>query len=307
MARRDLPPEIRPLAKKSYLFLLIATFCWGGNAIAGKLAAGHISPMALTFCRWAFAMAVLVLVSGPQLRKDWPVVRRHLPLFLAYGAIGYTAFSALMYTALHHTTALNVAIVQAGIPMLIFAINFVLFSTRVTLAQIIGFSLTLFGVAVVASHGDMMSLLTLGVNYGDLLMLVAVACYAVYTVILRYKPPISWKSLMAMPALAALVTSLPLVWWEYRNGALLWPDAQGWWITLYAGLVSSLLAQVAFIIGVEGIGPNRAGLFINLVPVFGTLLSIAILGETLHAYHIAALALSLGGIAIAERGKAQAT
>lgn len=288
---------------KSYLYLVIATLCWGGNAVAGKLAVGHISPMVLTFCRWTFAMMIVLSIALPQLKRDWPVVRRNLPLLFAYGAVGYTLFNALLYTALHYTTTINVAIAQAGIPMLIFVLNFVAFSTRVSAAQMFGFSLTLVGVVLTAAHGDFGALLHVGLNFGDALMLGAVLAYAIYAVSLRWKPAIDWKSLMAIPAFAALATSIPLVLWEMETGDALWPDGQGWMISLYTGVLASLVAQILFILGVEGIGANRAGLFINLVPVFGTLLSIAIIGEDLQLYHIAALMLTLGGIAIAEVGR----
>lgn len=288
---------------KSYICLAIATLSWGGNAVAGKLAVGHISPMVLTLCRWAFAMAIILAIAVPQLKKDWPLVRRNLPLLFFYGVVGYTVFNALLYSALYYTTAINVAIAQAGIPMLIFLLNFGLFATRVSALQMVGFALTLVGVALVASRGSLETLVHLGINFGDGLMLVAVAAYAIYTVSLRWKPPIGWKSLMAVPAFAALMTSLPLVAWEMHSGAAVWPDLQGWGVALYTGIFASLIAQVLYIVGVEGIGPNRAGLFINLVPVFGTLLSIGILGEHLEFYHIAALLLALGGIAIAEWGR----
>jgi len=131
----------------------------------------------------------------------------------------------------------------------------------------------------------------------------AVIAYAIYTVALRWKPPVHWKSLMAGPALGAALTALPLVFWEMSTDSLILPDATGWAIIAYAGLFPSLISQVFYIKGVEGIGANRAGLFINLVPVFGTLLSVTLLGESLQLFHIVALALVLGGIAIAERGK----
>ena len=113
--------------KKAYLCLVIATLCWGGNAVAGKLAVGHVSPMMLTFWRWTFAVAIIFAISVPQLIRDWPIVRKRLPILILYGVVGYTTFNATLYTALKYTTAINVAIEQAGIPMLIFIINFILF------------------------------------------------------------------------------------------------------------------------------------------------------------------------------------
>jgi drug/metabolite transporter (DMT)-like permease len=271
------------VSSRAYLVLIIATLCWGGNAVAGKLAVGHVSPMVLTFLRWTLAVVIILAISLPQLVRDWPVVKKRLPYFFVLGAIGYTCFNAALYTALRYTSAINVAVIQAGIPMVIFALNFILFRTKIFAGQIIGFFLTIAGVSLLASHGDLMSLVQLQMNVGDAIMLLAV--------------------LMAIPAIGALVTSAPLMLWEVAKETAVWPDAKGWVIALYTALFASLIAQICFILGVERIGPNRAGLFINLIPVFGTLLSVMILGEVLHPYQIIALLLTLGGIAVAERKK----
>lgn len=289
--------------RQAYIALTIAALCWGGNAVAGKLAVGHVSPMLLTFWRWFFAVAVIFAISLPQIRKDWPVVRRNLPILIFLGGIGYVIFNAALYTAVNHTTAVNVAVEQTLVPVLIFVLNFALFRMRVSLAQIFGFTLTFIGGLTVAVHGDFHRLMTLSVNIGDAIMMIAVVAYAVYTVALRWRPPVDWRTLMAFPALAALVLSMPLAYWEYSAGRMIWPDTTGWMVVIYAAMFASLVAQVLYIVGVGKIGANRAGLFFNLLPVFGTLLSVAIIGEQLHAYHIIALALALGGIAIAEWGK----
>ena len=293
--------DILPI--RSYLFLVITTLLWGGNTIAGKLAVGHVSPMVLSFGRWALATGVIVAIAVPQIRKDWPLLKANWKLLFAYGAIGYAAFNGFLYTALKYTSAVNGAILQGAIPVLIFVANFLLFRTAVLPIQIVGFLISFIGAAVTASHGDLTTLLELTLNFGDFLMLCAGIAYAIYTVALRWKPPVHWKSLMAGPALAASLTCLPLLYWEASNGDIILPDTQGWLIILYAGLFPSLVSQILYIKGVEGIGANRAGLFINLVPVFGTFLSITILGERLELFHVIALALVLGGIAIAELGK----
>ena len=291
------------MSLKAYVYLTIAALCWGGNAVAGKLAIGHISPMMLTFWRWAFALMLIVAISIPQLKKDWPLLRQNWLLLMVLGVIGYTSFNAFLYTAVLYTTAINVAIEQAGIPVLIFIANFLLYRTRVSLAQIIGFAVTLFGIALTASHGDLMSLAQLTLNFGDALMMLAVVAYTVYTLLLRWRPPIHWKSLMALPALGALLASIPLLGWEVANGNAIWPDASGWAIALWTSIFASLVAQILYVLGVDTIGPNRAGLFINLVPVFGTVLSVLLVGEDLQLFHVIALTLALGGIAIAERGR----
>ncbi|OLP53630.1 hypothetical protein BJF92_05615 [Rhizobium rhizosphaerae] len=288
---------------KAYVFLVITTLIWGGNSVAGKMAVDHVSPMMLNSLRWIIAGIALATFAGPQVRRDWPVIRRHLPLLLGYGAVGFTGFNAFLYLALQYTSAINAVIAQAAVPMAIFALNFILFRTGVVAAQWIGFALTLSGVALAVSHGEPSRLLALDLNRGDALMMAAVLVYAIYTVTLRYKPAIHWQSLISASVLGALLASLVPLSVEAALGQSRLPDATGWAVALFAGLMPSLISQILYVRGVEMIGPNRAGLFINLIPIFGTLLSLAFLGETLHAFHIGALVLALSGIAVAERGR----
>ncbi len=199
---------------RAYLFLMITALSWGGNAVAGKLAVGHISPMLLTSLRWAMALMILLAFTLPQVRRDIKVIRANLPLLMAYGAVGFTAFNILLYSALQYTTAINVAIEQAGMPMLIFLANFILFRIKVTPAQILGFMLTLAGVAITASGGSLARLIGLELNRGDALMLLAVLCYGGYTVALRYKPQLHWQSMITVMAASAFLTSLPFAAFE---------------------------------------------------------------------------------------------
>ncbi|HEV7318635.1 MAG TPA: DMT family transporter [Ensifer sp.] len=288
---------------KAYFYLCITALFWGGNSVAGKMAVGHVSPMMLTTLRWVFALIVILVLMTPQIRRDWDKIRKHWLQLLAYGAIGFTTFNALLYSALKYTSAINAVILQAGIPMLIFLFNFALFRTKASIAQVIGFTVTLIGVLVTAAHGDVTSLLSLEFNFGDALMIAACVVYAGYTVALRYKPTMHWQSFIAAPAFGALLSAIPLLFWEIGTGTAIVPDTTGWVIVLYAAIFPSLMSQVLYVRGVEMIGANRAGLFINAIPVFGTLLSVMLIGETFHTFHLAALLLVLGGIAIAEKGR----
>lgn len=288
------------MSRNAYVLLLLTMLMWGGNAVAGKMAVGHISPMVLTTFRWLGAVALMLAIGIPQLRRDWHVVRPRLLYLFLLGAAGFTLFNAAMYTALTFTTVINVSIEQAGMPMFIFIANFVLYRIGVSAGQVIGFSLSMVGVALTATHGNLLTLSEQQINSGDLLMLAAVLLYAGYTIALRYKPAIHWKSLMSVMAVAAALTSLPFMVWEVATDAAIWPDMRGWGIVLYTAIFPSVVSQLFYVRAVDLIGANRAGLFINLVPIFGTILSIAILGEDLEMYHIAALVMVLGGIWLAE-------
>lgn len=294
--------------RTAYLLLLLTTLFWGGNAIAGKLAVGHVSPFLLTSLRWGIAALIMVVIGHRQLRRDWAVARKHLPFLFILGTAGFALFNATMYSALQYTSAINVSIEQAGMPMFIFLANFLLFRLGVTWIQILGFVLTLVGVALTASNGDLARLAELQVNFGDTLMLLAIVLYGGYTVALRFKPAIHWQSLMLIMATSAFVSSLPFNLWEFESGAMILPDLQGWLVVLYTAIFPSILSQSFYMRGNELIGANRASLFINTVPIFGTILSVLILGEIFHLHHAIALVLVLGGIWMAEHSgrKAQA-
>ena len=292
-----------PISIKAYIFLLLTTLGWAGNAVIGKFSVGHIGPFTLSASRWSLALVLIVAISIPQIRKDWPEVRKHWPLMLAFGAAGFAGFNALLYTAVKYTSAINCVIEQAGIPGIIFIANFALFRTRVSIAQIIGFTLTLLGVGLTATNGSLSSFGGIDLNFGDGLMVIAAILYAGYTVSLRWKPAVHWKTLMAVSALGAMLACLPLLASEVATGNFIAPDAIGWVAILYTGTIPSLMSQILYVKGVELIGPNRAGLFINAVPIFGILLSVVFLGEPLHNFHLIAMAMVLAGIGIAERGR----
>lgn len=286
--------------RQAYTLLTLTALFWAGNAVVGKLAIGHVSPIMLTFLRWTFAAMLIAAIGWRNFRRDWPVIRRNLPLLVTLGIAGFALFNIALYQALLYTSAINVMIEQAGMPMLIVAANFLLFGQRVGPGHIIGFLLSIAGVAVTASHGEPARLLALDVNAGDALMLGAVILYAGFTVALRYKPEIDWRSLMLVMSVTASISALPFLAWEVGSGAAIVPDMRGWAVVLYTVLFPSMMSQVFYMRGVELIGGNRAGLFINLVPVLGAALSVLLLGETFHAYHAVAMVLVLGGIGLAE-------
>jgi drug/metabolite transporter (DMT)-like permease len=286
--------------RSAYLFLLVTTLVWGGNSVAGKLAVDHVSPMTLVFLRWVLAVLIMLPVGLRTIREDWPLVRSHWLVLASLGASGFTLFNTIFYTALNYTTAINVSIEQAAMPILIIVANFAFFRLRVTWAQIAGVVLTIGGVILTACHGDPRRLLTLQLNFGDAIMLVAVVLYSGYSVGLRLKPAMRWQSLMLALSIAALVTSLPFFLWEVAVGKVVVPDTRGWAVIIYTAVGASIISQIAYIRGNELIGANRAGLFINLVPIFGTLLSVLIVGETFQLYQALALVLVLGGIGLAE-------
>ena len=288
------------MLRHAYLLLVLTTLFWGANAVAGKLAVGHISPMLLNSMRWLVAAAVLAPLFRERIKADLPALRENAVTFLVLGGFGFTGFSVALYSAVAYTSAINVSIEQAAMPLVVFLVNFLLFRTGVIPAQVLGLLLSVAGVALTASHGDLSRIAELDFNRGDLIMLAGVLCYGGYTAALRLKPALPWQSVLFAFVLAALVTSIPFTIWEFATGRGTIPTATGWALVAFTAIFPSMLAQAFYIRGVEMIGANRAGLFINLVPLFGTLLSIIVVGEAFHPYHAIALAMVLGGIGLAE-------
>ena len=289
------------LGQRPALLLILTTLIWGSNAVAARLAVGQVSPMMLTTARWAIACVALWAVARGAVRAHWPALRPRWRYLVLMGGGGFTAFNALFYAAAHHTSAVNLSLIQGVIPMLVMLGSVLFLRQRVTRLQMLGVAVTLAGVAVVAARGQWAVLAALDFNVGDVWMLLASLLYAGYTLGLRSRPAVPPLVFFAAIAAVAALVSLPLLAAEVLAGQFFWPTPWGWLIVLYVGLMPSFVSQIAFIRGVELIGPARASVFLNLNPVFGPALAVLLLGEPLRPYHLLALAMVLGGIWVAER------
>ena len=301
-AARSVPAALwAGLSRRPALLLILTTLIWGSNAVAARLAVGEVSPMMLTTARWSIACIALWAVARRRVAAHRAALRPRWRYLVAMGACGFTAFNALFYTAAHHTTAVNLGLIQGVIPVLVLLGGVLFLRLRVTPLQLLGVAVTLAGVAMVAARGQWRVLAALDFNGGDVGILLASLLYAGYTLGLRSRPAVPPLVFFAAVAAVAALTSLPLLAWEVWAGRFFWPTPLGWLLLLYVGLMPSFVSQISFIRGVELIGPARASVYLNLNPVFGPALAVLLLGEPLHPYHLAALAMVLGGIWIAER------
>ncbi len=283
------------------LLLFLTTLFWAGNTIAGRLAIGEVSPLAVVFLRWVFVSALMVTLYGRQVRAEWPMLRKHLPMMVLMGTIGLTAFNSLFYIAAHSTTALNLGIIQGSMPMFVLLGALLILRTPIRTLQALGVLVTMTGVVLIASRGDFSRLAGLEVNPGDGLMIIACILYSLYAVLLRNRPAVSGMVFFTVLSVVAAIVSIPVFAFEFVQGTVQWPTPKGWLIVAYISIFPSFLSQIFFMRGVELIGPGRAGVFINLVPILSSLLAVSLLGEPFHFYHAAALILVLAGIVLSER------
>jgi drug/metabolite transporter (DMT)-like permease len=199
------------LLRRPYALLVLTTLMWGGNGVAGRLAVGEISPMALTSLRWVMVVLILGPALGREVVAEWPKLAARWPTIVAMAALGFTAFNALFYAAAHHTTAVNITIFQGAIPVLVLLGTILFFRARVRRLQWIGMAVTLVGVACVATKGDPDVLRTLALNIGDVWMLIACVFYAGYTLALPHRPKVPGLVFFTAMAGVAFLTSLPLL------------------------------------------------------------------------------------------------
>lgn len=300
-----MPSFLDRLAVRAYgnawLILFLTTLFWGGNVVAARLAIGTISPMVLVCLRWGIISVILSVTARGRLRHDWAVLRPSWRFVVLMGAFGFTIYNALYFEAAHWTPGVNLAIIQGVAPAFILIGAKCVFGQRIGAVRWTGLLLTLAGIVLVATRGDPVALMRLSFNGGDLLMIAASVIYATYTLALAARPKVSALGFFAGLAFAAFLTSVPLMLAEAAAGTAVWPDLTGLLVLAYVAIFPSLLSQVFFIRGVELIGPARAGLFYNLVPIIGVLLAVVFLGERLEWYDGAALALVVAGISLAER------
>jgi drug/metabolite transporter (DMT)-like permease len=259
--------------------------------------------MQIVTFRWLGVVLLLCVFARKDIRNDWPILRNHLPFLAVMGGLGFTAFNVLFYLAGHHTTALNIGILQGAVPIFVLLGGFIVFKHKITLIQSVGVLMTLFGVVIVALGGNLGDLKSVSINRGDLFMLIACVMYAGYALGLTHAPKVSSLGLFAIMAFVAWLTSLPLVVIETLLTGWQVPSAKGWLIVGLITLLPSFLAQMFFIYGVKLIGPGRASAFYNLVPVFAAIFAVVMLQEDFQTFHAIALVLVLGGIWISEMGK----
>jgi drug/metabolite transporter (DMT)-like permease len=283
--------------------LILTTFCWGLNAVFARMAAGEISPMLLVSIRWLGTLILMALFAGRTIMEGLPAIRQHMGYTFLMGLVGLGGFGTLIYYSAYYTTAVNIGIIQGAMPAIVLIGSCWFFRTSVNFVQIAGVVVTLLGVVLVSINGELEKLMSLSFNKGDLLMLIAVLCYGAYTVGLRRKCKLSSIVLFASVVVWAFISTLPLTIYEFASGKTVWPEENVWIIVGLIVLLPSFLSQICFIASVKLIGPARSGVFVNLVPVFGSFLAVELLGEAFEMYHGLSLFLVLSGIYIFEKYK----
>ncbi len=289
------------LTGNAYLILALASLCWSGNHLLGRAIAGHVPPLTISCLRWLLAAVVLYPFIREHLRRDWPEIRQHVGVLVYLSLIGGGIFGALQFLALQATTALNVSVMNSLGPVTIAIAAAVMFRDRLTGGQFAGIVISMIGVLAIITKLDVGVLAQLTFNIGDLLSLFNMVLWGVYSASLRWRPKIHPASFMFMFSLIAGLSVTPLMVWEASNGFVLQPTPLTFFAVAQAVLFSTIAAFMLWTRGVELIGPNRAGVFLHLIPIYSALLTGALLGEPLRFYHVVGFVLILAGVWCASR------
>jgi drug/metabolite transporter (DMT)-like permease len=283
----------------AWTLLALTNLSWAGNFIVGRAVAGQVPPVTLAWWRWTGAFVLGIGFAWPHLRRDGPVLLRHTPILLALSATGIASFNTMVYIGLQDTTAVNALLLQSVMPVVILLWALALYGERPGLFQTAGVAVSLVGVAAIAGRGSPGAPASLSFNIGDVWVMGAVVCYALYAVLLRRRPPVHPLSLLVVLMGIGSIMLLPFYLFELHDGAAIrggWPSYTA---IAYMAVLPSLVAYLFFNRGVELMGAARAGQSVHLVPVFGAALAVIFLGERIQAYHAAGIALIGAGIAFA--------
>jgi drug/metabolite transporter (DMT)-like permease len=289
------------IANQPYLLLCITAACWAGNAIVGRLAAGHIPPVTLSFLRWSAAFLIILPFAWKHLKRDWAAIRGKLVVMILLSITGIGVFNTLQYWSLEYTTALNTLLLQSAGPLIIAIWSLVLLGVRLTLAQAIGVLLSMIGVLIILTRGDVTALTSIQFNKGDLIFLAALTIFALYSVLTLKRPTIHGLSFAAFTFGAGSAALIPLLIYELFTRPVMSFDAQNLLTLFYVAVFPSIVAYLCFNRGVQLIGANRAAPFFHVVPVFGSVMAMVFLGEIPQIFHIIGFALVLTGVYIASR------
>ena len=282
-----------------YLLLTLTPLFWAGNAVAGRGLAAEIPPMTMTFLRWLFAILILGPFAWPHVRRDWPIVRRSWKPLLVLGVIGVGSHNALAYLGLNYTTATNALILNSFIPVMVITLSWIFLRERVTRLQLAGVGVSLAGVVMVLTRGSLEALTSFKLNAGDLLRILAMAMWSIYTIGLRWRPAgLHMLTFLFVLMVVGDLAVLPFFAMELTIGRHMVITPANVAAIVTVALFSSVLAYVFWNQGVTQVGPSVAGLFVHLMPVFGVLLAWVFLGERLALFHVTGIALILSGIGI---------
>lgn len=277
---------------------LTAVLIWSLNIAVTRYVADYISPVSISFYRWLVAFIILTPFMLPQVWKQFSSIKPHLAQLAFLGASGMVLYQGLAYSAAHHTSATNMGVINAFIPVFTIFISILILKEIPNRYAVVGSLLSFFGLLYLISQGSWSSLLSIGGHWGDVLMILAVFFYAFYGVFLK-----KWQ--LKIPMLLSLYVQIAFALLFHLPFVIalgLDPiDHSNVLSVMYAGIFPSLIAPLVWMMAVHYIGPNRTSIFMNITPISTALIAYVWLNESWTIYHTIGGFIILFGIALAQK------
>jgi len=281
---------------RAHILLILAVLFWSGNTIVGRAIHESVPPIALAFWRWSFALCILLPFTIGHVRRDWPVIKANIGLIVLLSALGVASFNTLLYVGLHSTSAINALLIQSTIPFVIVGMAAIVFRERISAFPVFGILAALAGTVVIIGEGKIHSLQSITASKGDLYVGLGVLCYSAYAIFLRFRPDIHPLSLVGVSFFIGVLLLFPAYLWE----VLFFARAEWSRLTLlsigYLAIFPSIISFLFFNEGVAAIGAAQAGQYLYLMPVFGSVMAIIGLGESMQLFHAVGFLLIVLGI-----------
>src|SRR5688572_8182257 len=300
-----MPGRVPAFHASPYLLLSLTSLFWSLNWVIGRAIVGHVSPLALTFLRWTLAVLIMLPFAWPEIRAHWPAVRRHWKVIVWLGFWGTGLHNAFPYVGLQYTTATNGVMLNSAIPICIILLGWLIYRDTISRVQMLGVAVSLAGVLTILTRGDLRVIAELSLNRGDIIVLVGMVFWAAYTIFLRMKPAeLPGLAMLTCCGMVGVMLLLPLFLVEmaFFDGRVEFTPAT-MAAVLYLGVFPSFVGYVFWNRAVAEVGSNVAGIFVHLMPAFGSLLAWIFLDERIYFFHLAGIALILAGIALTSRGR----
>jgi len=278
------------------VLLFCAVLFWSGHNVVAKAIIDNVPPFSFTFYRWLLASLVLLPFTMPYIQKDWHTAIQSWQRLLMIAVLGISAFNTFLYIALQTTTAVNVGLISAAFPAAIALLSLLILKIRLNRVQLIGMAISFMGVMMVVLRGEFMAINRIAFVEGDLWMLTGILCGAMYPVLLHNKPNIHPLSLLTITIVLGTAVSFPFYLLDLLQGRFVQFNVESASGLVYVGLFPSVLSYLFWNRGIELVGANHAGLFLNLVPILTAMMASVFLNETLRWFHFAGLFLVIGGM-----------
>lgn len=291
---------------KIYFLLVLCVFFWSANFVIGRAVSGVIEPIELAFFRWSGVFVITLPFFLYHFKKIFDAIKSHFLIMMVLSFLGISGFNTLLYIGLQETTATNALLINSSIPILILFLSSLILKKEISPKQALGIVLSTLGVVFLVLKGDVQNIFLLNFNQGDFWVIISSVCWALYSVVVKFRPQ-TLSSFEFFIAIVFLGVLMLLPFYMYQNYTF---EREITLLTTYYGFIvyvvffTSILSYYLWHKGIAQIGADRTGQFTHLMPLFGSFLAYIFLGERLEFYHLGGVVLIGFGIYLSLFSKA---